>query len=926
MARSPMDYKETLNLPRTDFPMRANLAQREPEMLRRWTETGLYHRLLEARAGRPRFVLHDGPPYANGHIHIGHTLNKVLKDIIVKHRAMAGFHAPYVPGWDCHGLPIELEVEKQLGRAKKDALPKAEVRARCREYAQKFVAVQRAEFERLGVLGDWERPYLTMDPTYEAEEVRVLGRCIAAGLLYRGKKPVHWCPSCVTALAEAEVEYADATSPSVFVAYPFVAPLPAPLAGLADVVAAAWTTTPWTLPASLAIAVHPHHEYVAVELGGRTLVVAAALAPALAKAMGAEAPRERARFRGRDIEGARCRHPWIDRTVPVVLADYVTLETGTGLVHTAPGHGQEDYETGMRYGLDVLAPVDARGRFTAEVPEWQGTRVHDADPQIVAHLRAVGALLAAHDFAHSYPHCWRCKNPIVFRATEQWFVGMERGELRARALAEIDRVRWIPQWGRERIHGMIATRPDWCLSRQRDWGVPVVALHCEACDAAHASQALCEHVAALFEREGADAWFTRPMADLVPPGTRCATCGGTAFRRETDILDVWFDSGASWAAVVNRRPELGGHADLYLEGSDQHRGWFHSALLTGVAVAGRAPYDAVLTHGFTVDGQGRKMSKSVGNVIAPETVIKKYGAELLRLWVAAADYREDIRISDEILAQLVEAYRRLRNTARFLLSNLYDFDPARDAVPHAALPALERWVLHRTATLAERLLAAYDAYEFHTVCHALNNFCSVDLSAFYLDVRKDRLYCERPGGPERRAAQTALHGVLDVLVRLMAPVLSFTADEVWQFMPAAPAPSVFLAGMPAVPASWTDAALAARFDRLLAVRAAVTKAIEEARAAGAVKQSTEARVTLAATGDLAALLAADAAELATLFLAAEVVLGDAGDAPESALVAGLRVRVEKAAGGKCERCWNLRQLGSDARHPALCVRCAAVLA
>src|SRR5438067_1442866 len=632
-----MDYRETLNLPRTEFPMRANLAQREPEILRRWADMRLYEKLLEANAGRQRFVLHDGPPYANGNIHIGHTLNKVLKDVIVKHRAMGGRFAPYVPGWDCHGLPIELEVEREVGR--KERLSKLEIRERCRAYAERYVAVQRVEFERLGILGDWEHPYLTMDPSYEAEEVRVLGRCIAGGLLYRGKKPVYWCPSCATALAEAEVEYADLSSPSVYVAYPFVPPLPAALGGLRAPAAAIWTTTPWTLPASLAVAVHPDHEYVAIECAGRTLVVAAARADAV-----------------------------------------------------------------------------------------------------------VGALLASEVFVQSYPHCWRCKNPIVFRATEQWFIGMERGDLRRRALAEIDRVRWIPPWGRERITNMIATRPDWCVSRQRDWGVPVVALYCERCAAPLVSEALCTHVAALFEREGADAWFRRPVADLVPPGTRCAACGGEAFRREDDSLDVWFDSGVSWRSVVERHPQLG-HADVYLEGSDQHRGWFHSALLTGVAVEGRAPYDTVLTHGFVLDGAGRKMSKSLGNAIAPEDVICRHGAELLRLWVAAEDYREDVRVSEEILGQLVEAYRRIRNTARFLLANLYDFDPARDAVAYERLPALERWALHQTRALAERCRAAYDAYEFHVIYHALNNFCSVDLSAFYLDVRKDRLYCERAQGP-----------------------------------------------------------------------------------------------------------------------------------------------------------------------------------
>ncbi|HWP66130.1 MAG TPA: isoleucine--tRNA ligase [Candidatus Limnocylindria bacterium] len=921
-----MDYKSTLNLPRTDFPMRANLPQREPEILARWDELQLYRCMQEARAGKPRFVLHDGPPYANGHIHIGHTLNKVLKDVIVKYRTMAGWQAPYVPGWDCHGLPIELQVEKELGRAKKEAMPKVEVRKRCRAYAEKFVGVQRQEFKRLGVLGDWERPYLTMDFAYEAEEVRVLGRCIDKGLLYRGKKPVLWCPSCATALAEAEVEYEDVESPSVFVAYRLVDPPPA-LAAAGEVSAVIWTTTPWTLPASLAVAVHPAHEYVVLRAGSRALLVAAALAPALAETLGLEPP-ALARVKGRDLEGRRARHPWIEREVPIVLADYVTVESGTGLVHTAPGHGQEDYQTGQKYGLDVLAPVDARGRFTDAVPEWAGQQVFAANPAIVEHLRAVGALVGARRFGHSYPHCWRCKSPVIFRATEQWFIGMERGGgLRAAALREIDRVTWVPQWGRERIVGMIATRPDWCVSRQRDWGVPIVALFCEGCGEPLVSSALCEHVAAIFEREGADAWFAREPDELAPPGSSCAACGGTRFRRETDILDVWFDSGVSWAAVVNQRPELGGHADLYLEGSDQHRGWFHSALLTSVAVTGAAPYDTVLTHGFTLDGAGRKMSKSLGNTIEPQEVIKKQGAELLRLWVAAEDYREDQRVSDEILGQQVDTYRRLRNTARFLLSNLFDFDAARDAVPYERLPSLERWALHRTAQLVQRVRDAYERYEFHVVYHALNNFCSVDLSALYLDVRKDALYCERADAPVRRAAQTVLAEILDALVRVMAPILSFTAEEIWGHLPAANRPpSVFLADFPADRPEWTAKALAAEYDRLLQVRAAVTKALEDARREGTVKQATEARAVLRAAGELDALLRARSAELLELCMLADLVIDPTAATAPSPVLDGLGVRIEPAPGEKCARCWIVRPLGADAAHPSLCERCSGVLA
>ena len=908
-----MDYKDSLNLPRTEFPMKANLAQRELQILERWKEIGLYQRVVERNRGKQPFILHDGPPYANGNIHIGHTLNKVLKDLVVKSRSMAGNYSPYVPGWDCHGLPIELQVEKEIGRAKKDAMPKAEVRERCRAYATKYVGIQRQEFQRLGVIGDWEHPYLTMDAGYVAEEIRVLGRCIEAGLLYRGKKPVHWCPSCATALAEAEVEYADVTSPSVYVAYA----LTKPVAGQDGVAAAAWTTTPWTLPASLAVAVHPDHEYVVVDAAGRKLLVAAARVPALAKAMRLDAaPRELARVSGRALDGMTARHPWLDRAVPIVLADYVTLDSGTGLVHTAPGHGHEDYVTGLKYGLDVYAPVDGRGRFTDEVPEWKGERVFDADPKIVEHLRAAGTLLASESFVHSYPHCWRCKNPIVFRATEQWFIGMERANLRRRALDEIDRVRWVPAWGRERIYNMIANRPDWCISRQRDWGVPIVAFFCERCDTPHATRAICEHVAAIFEGEGSDAWFKRPVADLVPPGLTCTQCGNGTFRRETDILDVWFDSGVSWAAVVEKRPEIG-RADMYLEGSDQHRGWFHSSLLTRVAVKERAPYDVVLTHGFTLDVQGEKQSKSRGNAIAPDQVIKKHGAEILRLWVAAEDYREDVTISDEILNNFVEAYRRIRNTVRFLLSNLYDFEPTRDAVPYAMLPELDRWALHRTAVLAAKVRAAYDEFEFHTIYHALNNFCAVDLSSLYLDVRKDRLYCEGPASRERRATQTVLAAIADTVVRLMAPILSFTADEAWSFLPGAGRPeSVFLAGFPDLPAEWNDAALGARYVRLLELRGEVTKAMEEARKIGLVKQPNEARITIEGPADVLS-LARETEELRALLLAGDVEL-----APGTTV----RASIDKAPGGKCERCWNVRELGSRADHPTLCARCAGVIA
>jgi isoleucyl-tRNA synthetase len=921
----PPDFKATLNLPSTPFPMRANLPAREPDILARWERERLYERGLERRAGRPRYLLHDGPPYANGNIHLGHALNKVIKDIIVKYKGMAGFYAPYVPGWDCHGLPIELQVEKGLGKEKKAALGKLEIRRLCREYATRFVGIQRDEFKRLGVIGDWSAPYLTMDFGYVATELRELAKVVASGDLYRGKKPVHWCASCRTALAEAEVEYRDTTTRSIYVAFPLGEPYPEALRGLAGtpVAAAIWTTTPWTLPANLAIAVHPDLEYGAVATAsGAVVLVATGLLPRLEAIVG-PAPRVLATVRGRALEGARAHHPWIDREVPFVLGTHVTLEAGTGLVHTAPGHGQEDYEVGLRYGLDVYAPVDDGGRFTDAVEEFAGLPVLAADDRIIEHLAARGRLLAAESLTHSYPHCWRCKRPVIFRATEQWFVSMETNDLRGKALAAIDRTRWIPAWGRDRIHGMIATRPDWCVSRQRAWGVPIVALHCERCGTARTTPDLLHHVAAIFAREGPDAWFARPVADLVPPGFACEGCAGTAFRKEEDILDVWFDSGVSFAAVVEQRPELGGRADLYFEGSDQHRGWFQSSLLTAVATRGRAPYDTVLTHGFFLDEDARKMSKSSGNVVAPQKIVATHGADILRLWVAAEDYRDDMRISREILERAVEAYRRMRNTARFLLGNLGDFDPQRDAVAEGALLELDRFILDRLQRVIARCRRAYEDFEFHAVYHALNNFCSVDLSALYLDIVKDRLYCEGTTSPERRSAQTALHRVLDALVRMMAPILSFTAEEIWEHMPAdaGRAPSVHLADFPVVDAALQDEELAARWERLLEVRSVVTKALEELRQRGEIGQSLEARVRIAAHGTLASQLAAHDALLPDVFIVSAVELVTA-----PAAGAELAVEVARVGGERCARCWCYRaDVGSNRRFPPLCGRCARVL-
>jgi len=936
-----MDYKDSLNLPKTGFPMRGNLPQNEPKQVEKWDKEGTYFQVIEANQGKPRFILHDGPPYANGNIHIGHALNKILKDIIVKYQAMTGHLAPYVPGWDCHGLPIELQVEKNLGRAKKLAMSKAEIRQLCKEYAEKYISIQREEFKRLGVLGDWEKPYRTLDPQYEAQEVRELGKFVASGALYRKKKPVYWCASCVTALAEAEVEYEDHTSTSVYVKFA-IKDDGGRLKAKENTFFVIWTTTPWTLPANEAIAVHPKFTYRLVKTAQGDLVVNQELIKSVTKAIGLE-PNQyeigETAWTGAELEGIVCRHPWLERESKIVLGDYVTQDQGTGCVHIAPGHGQEDYEVGMRYGLPVMAPVDPYGRFTAEAGDLQGESVFKADPRIVQKLIDNRALLKEDKLTHSYPHCWRCKKPVIFRATEQWFISMEKNDLRDQALRAIDEVKWIPPWGRDRIRGMLEARPDWCISRQRSWGVPIPAVYCKKCNQALLTQEICNHVAAIFEKQGSDAWFTRPVNELMPADLKCPECGGNDFSREEDILDVWFDSGISYASVVERDPRLGGRADLYLEGSDQHRGWFHTALLTSLATRGRAPYESVLTHGFTLDGKGRKMSKSLGNVIAPQEISKKFGAEILRLWVAAEDYREDVRISDEILNRLVEAYRRVRNTARFLISNLYDFDPAKDRVQRSELDELDRWILQRTENLLARCREAYDKCEFHVVYHSVNNFCSVDLSSQYLDIVKDRLYCEGAKSIERRAAQTTLCRILEVLVHLTAPILSFTAEEIWQYLPdkADRPKSVFLSQIPEPDTSFADAQLAEKWDRLLRERSEVLKALEQARTGGIIGHSLDAKVVFenrdGQASILPSLVQADRTRLQDL-----LIVSQANDSTESgARVSGSEssydaalidclVKVSKADGEKCERCWKYDvKVGADENHPTVCARCAAVL-
>jgi isoleucyl-tRNA synthetase len=934
-----MDYKATLNLPRTDFPMRANLPQREPEMLAWWEQQRLYERIQEAGKGRPRYVLHDGPPYANGRIHIGHALNKILKDIVVKSKTMAGFHAPYVPGWDCHGLPIEHQVMKELGDKKKD-LDVSGVRRRCRAYAEKYVTIQREEFQRLGVLGEWKQPYLTMTPDYEAAIIREFGKFVERGGVYKGLKPVLWCTQDQTALAEAEVEYEDHTSPSIYVKFPIVMSPTALSAAFPDIAfpsgnrlvsVVIWTTTPWTLPANQAVCLHRNIDYAFVLAGDELLIVAEKLLESVATACQLDRYRVLGTKKGGEgFEGLETQRPLSTGLSPILLGDFVTLEQGTGCVHLAPGHGMEDYLLVLEHNakaspgeqLEVLAPVDDSGRFTQVVKEFAGQHVFKANPKIVDYLRANGRLLGHGSLNHSYPHCWRCKSPVIFRATEQWFVSMETNHLRKAALSEIERVQWIPSYGRDRMTGMIENRPDWCLSRQRVWGVPIPGFTCCGCRTVLADPKIIEHIAGLMESRGADVWFERSAAELLPTGTACPQCGGTSFEKERDILDVWFESGVSYAAVL--KPRKWWPADLYLEGSDQHRGWFHSALLAGVTTDRRAPYKAVLTHGFVVDGQGKKMSKSAGNVVAPQDVIRQSGAEILRLWVAAQDYREDLRISQEILNHLIEAYRKIRNTCRFLLSNLYDFDPAKHRVPYEQLPELDRWALLRLGELIPRVRKGYEEFELHTIFHALNNFCSVDLSAIYLDILKDRLYTFRADSPLRRGSQTVLFEILVALTKLMAPILSFTADELWRMLPEAArternAFSVHLAAFPEINPEWIDHQLAERWEHLLRVREAVQGALELSRRNKTIGSSLEAGVTVQCVPGLFALLKAYERELPSLFIVSQVKLKED---PDLSSDKELLLIISFADGKKCERCWNYREaVGKDAAHPTLCDRC-----
>ena len=919
------DYKHTLNLPTTDFPMRGDLAKREPAMLTQWENARVYHQLREFAAGRPKFILHDGPPYANGSIHIGHAVNKVLKDIIVKSKTLSGFDAPYVPGWDCHGLPIELKVEAKVGKAgvKVDAF---EFRKECRAYAAEQVDLQRKDFKRLGVLGDWDNPYLTMNYQTEADIVRALGRIVTNGHLHKGAKPVHWCTDCGSALAEAEVEYADKTSFSIDVRFSVVdtddlAKRVPDAANKANVSVVIWTTTPWTLPANQAVALNPELTYVLVQTGDEHLILAEALYESVMQRAGITDYAVVTRFNGAALEGLQLQHPFYARQVPVILGEHVTTDAGTGAVHTAPGHGQEDYVVGKRYDLAVDNPVAGDGTFLPNTELFAGESVHTANPHVLEVLREHGKLLHADKLRHSYPHCWRHKTPLIFRATPQWFISLEQNGLRSQALDAIQGVKWVPDWGKARIEGMVANRPDWCISRQRTWGVPIALfVHKETGELHPQTAELIEAAAQRIEQEGIDAWFKLQPAELLG-------ADASQYDKVQDTLDVWFDSGVTHAAVLERRPELRFPADVYLEGSDQHRGWFQSSLLSAIGTRGEAPYRTVLTHGFAVDEKGEKMSKSKGNIVEPQAVTNKLGADILRLWVASTDYSKEMSVSDEILKRTADAYRRIRNTSRFLLSNLNDFNPATDVVAPSDMLALDRWVVDQAAQTQARILSAYDRFQFHLIAQELQNFCTVELGSLFLDITKDRQYTMQANSVGRRSAQTAAWHILNAMVRWMYPILSFTAEEIWSHLPGEkPAMVLFtewydgLFGLNA-----NDSISANEWNYIFTVRELVSKQLEALRVAGGIGASLEAEVDLyypQAQGSNALTKLGD--ELRFVFITSDVRLHDVSAKPEGAVevMENLWVKVGAASAQKCVRCWHHRaDVGSHSEHPELCGRC-----
>ncbi|MEA1959957.1 MAG: isoleucine--tRNA ligase [Bacillota bacterium] len=914
-------YDATINLMKTDFPMRANLPKREPDILENWEKNDIYHRVQEKNQGKEKYILHDGPPYANGNIHLGHTLNKVLKDIIVKHKTMTGYDSPYVPGWDTHGLPIEQQAIKALGidRHKTDVV---EFRKHCREYALKYVDLQRDQFKRLGVRGDWDHPYLTLNPEFEAVQIQVFGEMAKKGYIYKGLKPVYWCADCETALAEAEIEYGDKVSPSIYVKFPikdgkgFIPE---------DAFVVIWTTTPWTLPANEAISVHPDFEYIVLEVNNEKYVIAKGMLEEVSKILEWEDYNILSSFKGRDIDRAVCRHPFMDRDSLVILGNHVTLEAGTGCVHTAPGHGEDDFYVGKEYGLEVLSPVDNSGHFTEEAGKFEGLFVNDANETIIKELQDRKVLLKKEDYAHQYPFCWRCKNPIIYRATDQWFASIDG--FRDTALEAIDDVKWIPSWGRDRIYNMVRDRGDWCISRQRTWGVPIPIFYCEECGETIINEDTIQKVSELFREHGSDIWFMKEAKDLLPAGFTCPKCGGQHFAKETDIMDVWFDSGSSHMSVLETHPDLRWPADLYLEGSDQHRGWFNSSLSTAVAVKGTAPYRECLTHGFIVDEKGYKMSKSLGNVVDPLKMINEMGADILRLWVSSADYRNDIGVSANIIKQTSEAYRKIRNTCRFILGNLYDFNPETDTVVYEDLTDLDKWALAKLDRLLKRVSKGYEEHEFHVVFHSVHNFCTVDMSSIYFDILKDKLYCENPNDPGRKAAQTVMYRTIKVLTIILAPILTFTSEEIWGYIRSEEQPdSVQLVEWPEIDEKMCNPELEAKMDSLIAMREVSSKALEEARNKKIIGHSLGAQITIFADDQKLSVLR-EIGGLEKIFIVSKVILAPAAEHNTDSVsldeMEGLWVQVEAAPGEKCERCWTIdTSVGMNNEHPTLCSRCA----
>ena len=926
-----MDYKKSLNLPRTEFSMRAQLLKKEPMIQRRWEEMDLYGKIRRARKNSPKYVLHDGPPYATGDLHIGTVMNKVLKDMVVRYQTMCGKDCPFIPGWDCHGLPIEHQVMRRLGKEFRKKRPD-EIRELCRQYAAKYVEYQRKQFKRFGVLGDWDNPYLTMSPDFEAGIIDVLLRIVEGGYIYRDLRAIHWCPSCETALAEAELEYRTVKGPSIYVKFRGEADM-ARAFGLdpqTPISVLIWTTTPWTLPANMAVALGPDFDYAAVCVNDELLVVAEATIERVMKEAGIERWEVLAKKKGEELEGLMYEHPFIKRRGRLILADFVTLEQGTGTVHIAPGHGKEDYDIGRVYGLPVVSPVDERGRFTKEFPRYEGVFVFDADPKIINDLRENGALFAAGEIEHSYPHCWRCKKPLIFRATKQWFINIEHHNLRQRLLEQIKRVKWIPAWGRLRITSMVRERPDWCISRQRFWGVPIPALYCEECGAALLEVAVVRRAREVFRKHGAGSWFTLPTEQFVPEGFRCPKCGAARFRKENDILDVWFESGSSYCPVLMHGEEPLFPADLYLEGTDQHRGWFQTSLITGVAAFDRAPYKAVLTHGFVVDEQGRKMSKSLGNFISVEEVLKHFGADVVRLWISSIDYKDEIPTSLKTIETAVDDYRKVRNTFRFMLANLYDFDPQKESVPPERLREIDRWALARLQTIIQVVHEEYSQHQFHRVFRQLMQFCVVDLSTFYFDVLKDVLYCDAAASPRRRSAQTAIWHILDALVRLFAPILVHTCEEVWDHHRLQEKEeSVHLALMPRPDERLLDSALLERYERFFKVRKEVQRRIEALRKEKRIGSSLEAEVLLFAEEEhLTQFLASFGEEaLSELLIVSGVELVQSKDALEPAKeMHGLFLNAHPSQKTRCARCWRQRQdVGKNPAFSDLCLRCAEVV-